>query len=158
MPNRKPTAQQQFSAVEDLLTAWLKERREVLARYTEIVVATDIGPDPADLAARQRLFCAVLVDYISAGHFEVFKGLLDEAEAFGDNSAALARDLIPRIGDTTEVILAYDEKYSQATQQTGSLERDLSALGEVCTLNRPGRRCGIDRLQPVRRAHRNCCS
>ena len=131
MPDRKLTAEQQFSAVEELLTAWLKERREVLARYTEIVVATDISNKESDLAPRQIRFCEVLVDYVSAGHFEVFKGLLDEAEAYGDDSTALARDLIPRIGDTTEVILAYDEKYSQPGQWRETLERDLSALGEV---------------------------
>ncbi len=131
MPERKITAQQQFSAVENLLTAWLKERREVLARYTEIVVATDLSREDSDLAPRQMRFCEVLMDYVSAGHFEVFKGLLDEAEAYGDDSITLARELIPRIGDTTEVILAYDEKYSQATRQPETLERDLSALGEV---------------------------
>ena len=36
MPHRDP--QQQFNAVEELLTRWLKERRELLGKYTEIAV------------------------------------------------------------------------------------------------------------------------
>ena len=38
---------------------------------------------------------------------------------------------MPAIGDTTEVILAYEEKYGAGGHPTGSLKRDLSSLGEV---------------------------
>ena len=38
MPNQSNDPMQQFEAVEDLLTRWLKERRALLGKYTEIVV------------------------------------------------------------------------------------------------------------------------
>lgn len=126
---RNPAAQ--FQAVEELLTAWLKERREVLGKYTEIVVMLDASIDGAALRKRQAALCELLVDYCSAGHFEVFHELLDEAESFNDGSSALGKELIPSIGDTTEVILAYEEKYGTGTADARALERDLSALGEV---------------------------
>ena len=131
MPHRNPDPNQQFAAVEDLLTRWLKERRELLGRYTEIAVVLDSEPDPMKLTQRQKTLCAVLVDYVSAGHFEVFHELLNEAESFADGSGALARRIMPAIGDTTEVILAYEEKYGSGDIHPTTLQRDLSSLGEV---------------------------
>lgn len=131
MPFSSSNPQQQFAAVEQLLTEWLKERRELLARYTEIVVTVDNAPQGEAFERRQGELCAVLVDYVSAGHFEVFHQLLAEAEVFGDGSNKLAVRLMPVIGDTTEVILAYEEKYGAGDAHLPTLERDLSALGEV---------------------------
>lgn len=131
MPNRSRDPKQQFDAVEDLLIRWLKERREVLGKYTEIVVTLDGHAGDEALAQHQKALCELLVDYVSAGHFEVFHELISEAERFGDGSCALAEKLMPAIGDTTEVILAYEEKYGDAQTQLKKLKRDLSALGEV---------------------------
>jgi len=131
MPNRKDNPQQQFAAVEDLLTRWLRERRELLGKYTQIAVTLDTDSDSIRLTEAQRALCAVLVDYVSAGHFEVYHELLSEAETFADGSGALAAQLMPAIGDTTEVILAYEEKYGSGDAYPETLQRDLSALGEV---------------------------
>jgi regulator of sigma D len=131
MPNKRTNAKQQFEAVELLLTRWLKERRAVLGKYTEIVVTLDNHLDEQALAQRQKALCELLVDYVSAGHFEVFHELLNESETFGDDSCALAEKLMPAIGDTTEVVLAYEEKYGKSRVNREKLRRDLSALGEV---------------------------
>jgi regulator of sigma D len=131
MPHRSSDPTQQFNAVEELLTRWLKERRELLGKYTEIVVTLDSNLDAANLQQRQRGLCELLVDYVSAGHFEIFNELINEAESFADGSGALAERLMPAIGDTTEVIMAYEEKYGEAQAQQDKLKRDLSALGEV---------------------------
>lgn len=131
MPQRSNNPSEQFRAVESLLTNWLRERRAVLSRYTALVVASDDAPASAHLGRRQRELCELLVDYISAGHFEVFTELLNEAEVFGDNSATMIADLMPDITDTTDVILAYEEKYSSGEHYPETLRRDLPALGEI---------------------------
>ena len=131
MLNRSNNPEQQFEAVEDLLTRWLKERRALLGKYTEIVVTLDSRLDNEALEQRQKALCELLVDYVSAGHFEVFHELIIEAESFGDGSCTLAEKLMPAIGDTTEVILAYEAKYGDARGHLEKLKRDLSALGEV---------------------------
>jgi regulator of sigma D len=131
MPNRHSDPGDQFLAVEKLLTEWLKERRALLSRYTEMIVALDAQFEPAQLAPRQKALCELLVDYISAGHFEIFNELINEAEVFGDDSTVLTAKLLPAISDTTEVILAYDEKYSGNGESSVKLKRDLSALGEM---------------------------
>ena len=131
MPHRRSDPTKQFQAVDDLLQRWLKERRTLLTRYTEIVVVNDSAIPDAALVQRQKDLCSVLVDYVSAGHFEVFHELLNEAESFADGSGTLAATVMPAIGDTTEVILAYEEKYGAGQYYPETLERDLSALGEV---------------------------
>ncbi len=124
-------ARQQFEAVEGLLGRWLKERRSLLAHYTRVATIVSAPPSLEMLVERQRQFCEILVDYISAGHFEVYLQLLDEARSFKDGSSALAAELMPAIGDTTEFLLAYEEKYAPGFDDTINLDRDLSALGEV---------------------------
>ena len=131
MVKKNTDPKRQFEAVEELLTRWLKERRAVLGKYTEIVVMLDSMADHESADARQQAFCELLVDYVSAGHFEVFHELINEAESFGDGSGALAEQLMPAIGDTTEFILAYEEKYSVANGHQDKIKRDLSALGEL---------------------------
>lgn len=131
MPQSNSDPKQQFEAVEDLLTRWLRERREVLGKYTEIAVTLDTDARDSALQRRQKALCELLVDYVSAGHFEVFHELLNEAETFADGSVVLAERLMPAIGDTTEVILAYEDKYSDGKDYPQTLQRDLSSLGEV---------------------------
>jgi regulator of sigma D len=123
--------QERWQAVETVLQGWLKERREVLVKYAAIAAtmdrsATDLTQEPG----LHRL-CQLLVDYVSAGHFEIFYQLIREAEAFDDGSGTFAADIIPQIGDTTEVIMGFDEKYSAADAAADHLDADLSLLGEV---------------------------
>ena len=121
----------QFQAVDELLARWLKERRRLLAKYTEFAIAREGELSASTLESTQQDLCQQLVDYISAGHFEVYHQLVNEAENFEDGGCALAGQLMPSIVDTTEVILAYEEKYSQNSHKGADLKRDLSSLGEM---------------------------
>jgi regulator of sigma D len=121
----------QFQAVEELLARWLKERRSLLGTYTELAVSLQGELDKPALESSQQELCQLLVDYISAGHFEVYHELVNEAESFDDGSCIIAERLMPSIGDTTEVIMAYEEKYSGESAEGPELERDLSSLGEI---------------------------
>ncbi|MBN7798254.1 sigma D regulator [Parahaliea mediterranea] len=131
MPNSHKDPREQYRAVESLITEWLKERRALLTTYTAMAVDVDHGPSPDSQHRRQQALCELLVDYVSAGHFEVFHQLIEEAECFADGSNALAAGLMPAIGDTTEFILAYEEKYTGSAGNGDKLSRDLSALGEI---------------------------
>jgi regulator of sigma D len=123
--------QERWQAVDGLLQSWLKERRDVLIKYTAIATILDSRADRPPLELGLQGLCQILVDYVSAGHFEIYHELIREAEAFADGSDKLANELIPSIGDTTEVILGFDEKYIAAAGHPDSLGADLSLLGEV---------------------------
>jgi regulator of sigma D len=131
MPLSSENPDKQFATVEKLLTGWLKERRAVLTKYTEIAITADSVLEGMGLDQRQKDLCVLLVDYVSAGHFEVFHELLAEAEIFADGTDKIASRLMPAIADTTEVVLAYEEKYNSGANSPDTLERDLSVLGEV---------------------------
>ncbi|MEP5764115.1 MAG: sigma D regulator [Halieaceae bacterium] len=118
-----------WNAVEELLQGWLKERRELLVKYAAIAATLDRDAPEASMTAGLERLCQLLVDYVSVGHFEVFYALIREAEMFADGSDKLAQEIIPSIGDTTEVILGFDEKYP--TADASNLDADLSLLGEM---------------------------
>ncbi len=133
MTNRH-TPNEQFQVVEALLKDWLKERQDLLACYTRLVSASGPGGNntsPTACRDQQAALCELLVDYVSAGHFEVFIKLVEEAESFADGSETLAKQLMPNITDTTEFILAYEEKYARNEHGALPAARDISALGEV---------------------------
>jgi regulator of sigma D len=74
------------------------------------------------------------VDYVSAGHFEIYDQLLREAEFANDDSVALAAELYPKIHETTQASLDFNDKYS--TEEHWELyhsdfQSDLSSLGEA---------------------------
>ena len=118
-----------WQAVESLLQGWLKERRDVLVKYTAIAATLDRTAPVESINAGIERLCQLLVDYTSAGHFEVFYALQREAESFKDGTEEIAASIMPSIGDTTEVILGFDEKYP--SENIDALEADLSLLGEV---------------------------
>ena len=122
---------ERWQAVEALLQRWLKERREVLVKYTATAARLESRSDEPPLEPEIQRLCQILVDYVSAGHFEIFNELIREAEAFADGSDKLANEIIPSIGDTTEVILGFDEKYVLEAGNPESLVADLSLLGEI---------------------------
>jgi regulator of sigma D len=129
------TNEERWLAVETLLQGWLKERRDVLVKYAAIAATVDRSNEPEQLEPGLVRLCQLLVDYVSAGHFEVFYELIREAEAFADGSDKLADNLIPRIADTTEIILGFDEKYPTPEGTYGpDFNADLSLLGEMLEL------------------------
>ena len=120
---------ERWQAVETLVQGWLKERREGLVKYAAIAANLERDSDKTSVDAGVERLCQLLVDYVSVGHFEVFYELIREAEAFADGSDQIANDIVPRIGDTTEVILGFDEKYP--SKEAANIGADMSLLGEV---------------------------
>ena len=82
-----------WRAVDSLLQRWLGDRQQLLSLLCELGAVVRSGPHRS--AARQKLdrFCEVLVDYVSAGHFEIYCALLDEGERFGAKRCREAADL-----------------------------------------------------------------
>jgi regulator of sigma D len=64
----------QWRIVETTLEKWLQERKELLVLYCNYGDSGN-NPDPSGIYPRWtdvRRFCQILVDYVSAGHFEVY--------------------------------------------------------------------------------------
>ena len=89
------------------------------------------GNSEQDQGAHLQRLCQIMVDYVSAGHFEVYDQLMREGREFNDAEALKeAGELYAKVDKTTEYVLDFNDKY-QEIDDLSSLEQDLSKLGEV---------------------------
>lgn len=127
MLERCQNAQERWGGVNQLIDRWLQERRELVGVFTTLT-------DNAQSAAEGlQHFCEILVDYVSAGHFEVYEQLTGEAKAFGDQRGLeLAKQIYPRIETITEVALAFNDRCDNGDcRDTSSLLTELKSLGQL---------------------------
>jgi regulator of sigma D len=117
------TAQDRWGGVHVLIDRWLDERRALLVSFIELKEACNVELE-AVYKARIDTFSQLLMDYISAGHFEVYPQLRDEAEAFGDDEAhAIADRLLARLEMSTELVLDFDNDYQSPVRCRQNLAR-----------------------------------
>lgn len=79
-------------------------------------------------------FLTVLVDYIAAGHFGLYERIAMGSER-RTPVVETAREIYPRIADTTVAAVEFNELYGSADSKVlaARLARDLSTLGEEVT-------------------------
>jgi regulator of sigma D len=121
-------AQERWGGVHLLIDRWLQGRKELVEAYAAIN-----GSAHAPSAETLQRFCEILVDYVSAGHFEVYEHLTSEAKAFGDQRGLdLAKQIYPRIEVITEVALAFNDSCDKGDgQDSASLLKELKHLGQL---------------------------
>ncbi|MBD3642183.1 MAG: sigma D regulator [Marinobacter sp.] len=126
-------ARERWGGVSELIDRWLKERQELLVHYCDLSGESDFSQTEALTEKFVRL-CEVLVDYVSAGHFEIYEQLIQEAREFNDGGLELAAKVYPRIEQTTEIALNFNDRLngqSLSEAQIRELFSELSRLGEV---------------------------
>jgi len=126
------TAKERWGGVSDLIDRWLKERQELIIRLCELTDWEEFGEVEA-IVKRLTEFCQALLDYVSAGHFEIYEQLLEEARAINENSTELVNRLYPRIQLTTEAALDFNDRFDATPEDAEELKQlmpELSALAE----------------------------
>ncbi|AVO52817.1 sigma D regulator [Ectopseudomonas mendocina] len=123
-------AQERWGGVHQLIDRWLGERRELVLAYTDLTKAPQA---PTINGETLQGFCELLVDYVSAGHFEVYEQLTNEAKAFNDQRGLeLAKQIYPRIESITEVALAFNDRCDNGDcRDNASLMAELNRLGQL---------------------------
>ena len=113
---------------------WLDARQALLVEYMRVAGLTPARnkqrslPSPSEL---QRL-CDQLVDYVSAGHFEIYNHEVAAFEQASGDKLELAKRIYPHIRECTEFALEFNDKYSNADEaQMLLLDEDLNQLGPV---------------------------
>ena len=127
---------ERWGGVSRILDGWLQQRQELIVEFCTVSGVHELGTDsPQDPSEGLQRFCELMVDYISAGHFEVYDHLIQESEDFGDSTALeLAKKVYPQISQTTERALAFNDSLEAMINHepdSPSLARELSTIGET---------------------------
>jgi len=124
------SAKERWGGVNTIVDQWLMSRQELLVIYCSLSDIESFDEKNKEHTQKIRSLCQHLVDYVSAGHFEVYDQLIKEGEAF-DNKEALteAARLYKIIDPNTEVILDFNDKYLE-TDDLSTLAKDLSEIGQ----------------------------
>ena len=111
---------------------YYEDARKELSNYTDVSEDRKSGVLTVTVTDKDknRDFCAILVDYVSAWHFEVSEQLVTEAKAFGDQQALkLAEEINPRINDITQIALAFNDHCEKG--ECTDTERFADKLGKL---------------------------
>lgn len=124
-------AQERWGGVSTIIDAWLSERQSLISGFVALPSAV-VGDE---LNTRLSLFCDLLMDYLSSGHFEVYEQLMTEGHEYNDGSVEAAQELLPKIQVSTDIALDFNDDFQKFEQATVSQIRDFSArlstLGEA---------------------------
>ncbi len=124
------TIKERWLNVNELVERWLTERQAVIVQFCALSGVHLQSPQRGSNTARLQRFCQLLLDYVSAGHFEIYYELVREAEEFKDGSVDTANQLLPLITATTETLLDFNDRYID-TKPGIELAQSLSQLGET---------------------------
>jgi regulator of sigma D len=123
------SARERWGGVSDIIDRWLQERQDMLVRYCSLATIDKFDEEDAAQCEQVQQLCQIMMDYVSAGHFEVYGQLAREGKEFNDTKAlAQADKLYARVETTTDAVLEFNDKY-QETDDLSSLPQDLSRLG-----------------------------
>ena len=122
-------AQERWGGVSQIIDRWLHSRQDLLVSFCSLSEKKTFADSDKEAEASVRTLCQQLVDYISAGHFEVYDQLIQEGQAFEDTEGLQqAKSLYREIDGTTDLAVDFNDKY-QETDDLSTLSKDLSELG-----------------------------
>lgn len=126
--------------IEAIITRW-KQQREAIhdnleeSLYSDHALQVEVQDFPIEV------FCESLMDYISAGHFEVYETLfregLRESTAELEANRELLNEIYHSIENTTDLALTFNEKYKDEqlhSSEDVSLPKDLMQLDNALTI------------------------
>jgi regulator of sigma D len=126
-------SQERRAGTKQLVERLTSDRAAMLALFCQVAGVEPFKRDKSEKSSRALLdeFCQVLVDYIAAGHFSLYERIINGKERRRD-TAKLAEELYPRINQTTDAAIAFNDKYDfeKYPEISDELESDLSRLGE----------------------------
>ncbi|MBI3563345.1 MAG: Rsd/AlgQ family anti-sigma factor [Gammaproteobacteria bacterium] len=128
----QPASRERRSDAQDRLKTLLASRTQTLTLFSQLVGIRPFSADPA-LQGLLQEFCEALVDYTASAHFQLYR-FIDDGTERRARVKTVAAQVYPRIVDSTQLILDFNEKYDCedcTTADYSQLDQDLSQLGEL---------------------------
>jgi regulator of sigma D len=112
----------------------IEERNSVLSQYYNLAKHTESAEsDLKETAEMLEEFCQELIDYMAIGHFELYRRIEDGNER-RDEIITLAKTIMPRINNTTQIAIAFNDLYDDTSNLNDDafdqLPNYLAKLGE----------------------------
>jgi len=132
--DRQP-ANDRRSRTQKEIKQLINERNEVLSLYCNLAGCDGSKGVETDNIEPQILqeFCQILIDYIATGHFELYRRITEGEEKRHD-MISLADAIYPRIEQTTQIAVDFNDMYDNGNDYTetlkSNLQTNLSKLGE----------------------------
>ncbi len=126
------TAQERWGGVHKLIDGWLNGRQELIVLFCNLSASKPLSAEQHLGPAIQR-FCQSMMDYCSAGHFEIYEQLINEAKEYDDGGVELASTLVPKLDALTGRCVDFNDTYDEhcTLEELARLPKDLSAIGEI---------------------------
>jgi len=135
MLSRLEQTQQKYGGANTVIDNWLMERQELLVKYCKLAGLPPYDQDGRILPDVENVndFCQILIDYLSAGHFEVYNDIVKQCQEHGPESAKLAEVIYPQITSTTDRLVDFNDKYTAMNVKAdlGDFDSDLSEVGQI---------------------------
>ena len=112
----------------------IEDRNSVLSQFYNLAKLTeDYNDDIDNTLELVEEFCQKMVDYMATGHFEIYRRI-EEGNERRDKIVKLADKIMPRINDTTQIAIAFNDLYDSTTKinedAIDQLPKYLAKLGE----------------------------
>lgn len=112
----------------------IEERNTVLSQFYNLAKhAEQADKDLNNTIELLEEFCQELVDYMATGHFEIYRRI-EEGNERRDEITTLADKIMPRINDTTQIAIAFNDLYDDTAnideEAVSQLPNYLAKLGE----------------------------
>lgn len=134
MQLKTKTTNQALELKEQTINNWLLERHKVLIAYCEIAGLTpneqNEGALPHDFYIKH--FCQILMDYISAGHFDIFEKIISAYQYSAYDHTPYLHEIYPKILVSTDLAIQFNDKYAETIkdEHLNTFDKNLSLLGK----------------------------
>lgn len=124
---------EQYSWINDMI----KARQELVLLYMKLLnisLSRSSNRNDECYPSYEEIttFCDHLIDYISHGHFDLYPKIIGLMENASGKSLSIANRVMPKIEQTTEYLMRFNDKYAEDMDEKKilSLKNDLSEVGK----------------------------
>ena len=133
MLNRLDKTRQELAGKNAAIDAWLNARQDLLIQYVSLISQRNGRQKCLPPCTDVRNFCQFLVDYISAGHFEIYQCVVDAMEQASGRSLSLVNRIVPKLEHNTTELMQFIDAFCevQDAELLMTLDAELNQLGPL---------------------------
>ena len=122
-------ATEKWGGFNSAIDEWLEERKQLLVQYCQLAGLPPFERTENALPDKKKIeeFCEILMDYISAGHFEIYEKILSDTD-----DLVKAKELFPKFSSSTDTALSFNDRYANIDDdmEMKGFDLNLAVLGQ----------------------------